>query len=175
MKFWRTPSRKIYAVEKENVRGKQSRSPRFAGTNGTHPDNVTASSTAEPCQQPQEVVTKYFKELKTDIQAVQLALWGKSGLPSSLQTALQHAFKCKICQNTPFDPPVIMAKCCTSIIGCQKCVDSWFTGPNALSKTCPLCQQERGYANLGTLHGFDEVTEEVKKLFISLEQEGPAE
>ena len=51
--------------------------------------------------------------------------------------------------------PVVMAKCCHSIIGCEVCVNAWFSGPEALTKSCPRCSSERGYNETMRLMGLD--------------------
>ena len=169
LKFWKTPSRKIYAVEKEKLRGKLSRSPTLGTRAQESSEGTNRSADCPESQQALEVI-KSLKDLKADVEAVQMAIWVKNGIPSGLRIALLHAFKCKICQATPFTPPIILAKCCTSIIGCQTCVDTWYSGTNALNKNCPLCQQDRGYAQTAILHGLDEITAEVRKLFENLDR-----
>ncbi len=116
------------------------------------------------CAELQEVMDE-LKVIKRSLETIELARWAHSGaIPTAFKQGLTDAFRCKICQNTPFVPPIILARCCTNIIGCQTCVDRWFSGPNALQKNCPICQQERGYAQTVRLHGLDEFTEEVRKL-----------
>ena len=48
----------------------------------------------------------------------------------------------------PIRPPAILSKCCkSSIIGCERCVNKWYSGTEALTKTCPSCRAERGYCD----------------------------
>ena len=47
------------------------------------------------------------------------------------------------------EPPVIFALCCKTIVGCQRCVDDWYTSAEreaVLSKSCPACRGDRGYS-----------------------------
>lgn len=172
MKFWKTPNRKVFAVDKTQFRGKASRTLDTTAQNATPHQSLENPSDlgSQPNHEVQEVLAQ-LADLKTKMDKIQLALWVKTNsIPTAFREALSHAFQCKICQVTPFVPPVILARCCTNIIGCQKCVDTWYSGPNALTKNCPLCQHERGYAQTSTIHGFDEVAMELQTLFESVEK-----
>ena len=79
----------------------------------------------------------------------------KTNLPLRLQCDIRDAFKCSICHGTSLRPPVIIAKCCKNIIGCEECVNTWYNGENAMIKTCSLCRAERGYADTMRLDGLD--------------------
>ena len=81
-----------------------------------------------------------------------------------LQRLIRDAFQCKVCLSIPIKPPVIMSKCCKAVIGCEKCVNTWYTGPEALTKTCPACRAERGYSETMILRGLDGFLVEVKKV-----------
>ena len=50
----------------------------------------------------------------------------------------------------------IFARCCKVIIGCQQCVDEWYKGDEGISKTCPLCQGDRGCSDTSKILGLDE-------------------
>ena len=43
----------------------------------------------------------------------------------------------------PIRSPMIIAKCCKLIIGCEWCVNEWYSGAIGLTKTCLLCRAER--------------------------------
>lgn len=79
----------------------------------------------------------------------------KTNLPLKLQNDIREVFKCSICHGMPLKPPVIVAKCCKNIVGCEECVNTWYNGENAMIKTCPLCRAERGYADTMRLNGLD--------------------
>ena len=49
-------------------------------------------------------------------------------LPPGLHTLLHDTLKCNICQSSPIRPPVMFTRCCKSILGCERCVDSWYSG-----------------------------------------------
>ena len=148
------------------VRGKGSGALLRTDPNPSSQDILSPVQLSDELQQ----VTAQMQEIKKDTELIQLGMWARSdAMPKAFKEALEYAFKCKICQSVPFKAPIILARCCSNIIGCQTCVDMWFSGPNALNKNCPICQQERGYAHTSTLHGLDEIAAEVEKLFTSLE------
>ena len=85
-------------------------------------------------------------------------------LPTGLQYLLSETFKCKICHST-ISPPVIITKCCKSILGCSECSSMWYSGPEALSKPCPCCRSERGYNETMNLRGLDDLIIKLKEIW----------
>ena len=79
----------------------------------------------------------------------------KANLPLRLQRDIPDVFKCSICHGSPLRPPVIIAKCYKNIIGCEECINTWYNGENAMTKTCPLCRADRGYAETMRLNGLE--------------------
>ena len=79
-----------------------------------------------------------------------------------IPTALHR--KCNICQHSPITPPVIFARCCKSIIGCQSCVDTWYRGDSGISKKCPLCGTERALPETMRLHGLDDFLQGIQPI-----------
>lgn len=94
-----------------------------------------------------------------------LTLATDSNLPIALKVLLQDTFKCAICTGVPIKPPVIATKCCRSILGCEACVNGWFSGDDACTKMCPKCRGERGLAETMRLHGLDDFLLEIQKIF----------
>lgn len=76
-------------------------------------------------------------------------------LPLGLSSVLYDTFKCSICLRSPIRPPCVFGRCCKRIIGCQECVDRWYSD-GGFQKNCPLCQGERGYADSMLILGLDE-------------------
>ena len=72
-----------------------------------------------------------------------------------LQGAIREAFKCTICHQLPIKEPVIVAKCCKSIIGCEHCIHPWYAGQDVLTKTCLLCWAKRGFTETMYLNGLE--------------------
>lgn len=83
-----------------------------------------------------------------------LAANGRISLPIGLASCLLETFKCSICHD-PINPPAIFGRCCKKIVGCQRCVDTWYHGEQGLSRTCPLCRGDRGYADTCIMNGLD--------------------
>lgn len=77
-------------------------------------------------------------------------------LPPGPFKQLKDTFKCNICQSSPISPPVLFARCCKNILGCEACVDGWFGGEDERSKSCPLCRAERAYSETCLIHGLDD-------------------
>ena len=85
-----------------------------------------------------------------------------SRIPIGLKNLISESFKCKICHCTT-TPPVIATKCCKCIIGCEVCINGWFSGEDALTKTCPNCRADRGYNETMPLKGLDDFLEVWRK------------
>ena len=74
------------------------------------------------------------------------------------------AFMCKICHNLPMKPPLIYMKCCKAILGCELCVNKWYSGDEALTKVSPLCRNARGYNETAQILSFDDFIGDVEVL-----------
>ena len=85
-------------------------------------------------------------------------------IPVALQSLLMDSFKCHICQTAPICPPVIFARCCKSIIGCETCVDTWYCGEDGISRNCPRCRTERALPETMRLLGLDDFLKAIKPL-----------
>ena len=85
-------------------------------------------------------------------------------VPLGFRGLLQDSLKCKICHISPMKPPIILAKCCRSILGCESCVNRWYEETDALTKLCPGCQGERGYAETIRLHGLDDLLSGIREI-----------
>lgn len=101
-------------------------------------------------------------EIKDDISDIVVAVRDLKELDkcSSIPIALKHlisdAFKCKICLKTPISGAPILSRCCKTLLGCESCVNQWYSGEDALTKSCPLCRAPRGYTETMMLRGMDE-------------------
>ncbi len=84
-------------------------------------------------------------------------------IPIAIRSILNDTFKCVICQESPMKPPVIFAKCCKSILGCQSCVDTWYQGEEMQTRTCPKCRGDRAYVETCKLNGLDEFLEALRR------------
>ena len=61
-------------------------------------------------------------------------------------------------------PPVVLSKFCKSLLGCEECVNTCYSRPDALTKCCPRCRLERGYTETMRLLGLDDLLEGLKCL-----------
>lgn len=98
----------------------------------------------------------------------------KTKLPPGLLRQLNETFKCHICSNVPMKPPIIFARCCKRILGCQVCVDRWFRGDDEESTThaCPLCHGERAYAETSIIKGMDDFLLAIAPMLLEENNEG---
>ncbi|KAL5496426.1 hypothetical protein EMCRGX_G012706 [Ephydatia muelleri] len=55
-------------------------------------------------------------------------------------------------------------KCCKTILGCEACVNLWYSGPDALEKTCPRCRAKRGFCETMVVLGLDELVAGAKSI-----------
>ena len=71
---------------------------------------------------------------------------------------------CGICHSMPIRLPVIVTKCCKTILCCEQCVNSWYSGPEMLYKICPLCRAERSCNETMVLRWLDDFLTLVVKI-----------
>lgn len=68
-----------------------------------------------------------IQDIKDDIEELKsLTTDSTTNLPLGLQNEICGSFKCTICHTLPIKPPIIVAKCCKSIIGCEDCINKWY-------------------------------------------------
>ena len=79
-------------------------------------------------------------------------------------TQLVDTFKCHVCYISPIKPPVIVTCWCKNILGCEACIDMWYSGDEARVKTCLLCRSERAYSETNRLHGVDNFLNVIRPL-----------
>ena len=71
-------------------------------------------------------------------------------LPLGFSSVLYETFECSICHESPIITPAMFGK---RIVGCQQCIDTWCRGEDQMTKRCPLCHGERGFADSMILSG----------------------
>ncbi|XP_019859142.1 PREDICTED: uncharacterized protein LOC109587339 [Amphimedon queenslandica] len=147
LKFWKTDSRKIYAVKSER-------------TGVLTPDS---EDEIEPLIKRKKVASK-AKSLTSDIKSIRNDLKflidhvpPNVKIPLALYKRALESFSCQICKSI-IVPPAIFSRCCKRILGCQICVDTWYQGSGAqmLMKKCPLCRFDRAYTETTTIRGLDD-------------------
>ena len=95
------------------------------------------------------VMSTDIKEMKESVLKI-FRLTNGMSIPLGLRQLLYDTFKCSICQSTPMVPPVIFAKCCKTVLGCQQCVNTWYRGrrgspgPAKVSKWSCVCGNMQG-------------------------------
>ena len=154
LKFWKMNSRKFFAIPEDDLLApcrKRSRSSSSA-VQPVDLDGNGSCTCAEAVGELADDVALLTRKIDRIFE-----LTKDTPIPLSLRGLLTDSLKCKICHLSPMKPPIIMAKCCRSIIGCDTCVNRWYEGEDALTKLCPCCKAERGYAETLRLHGFDDL------------------
>ena len=107
-----------------------------------------------------------ISEIKDNIVEI-MSLSISSHIPIALRHIIRDSFRCKICLCVPMKPPVIVSKCCKTLLGCDSCVNKWFCGEDALTKSCPACRAVRGYNETMLLHGIDDFLKEIGKAIVT--------
>ena len=167
--FWRCPRRKTYAVSRQDIEDISQVSRK------RHHSIIDSDDDADFCKpKPKEsgynILEKKLNVLIDDVGELKnaisdmLTLNKEARIPLGLHRLLRDTLKCKICLSVPMTPPIIISRCCKTVVGCEKCVNEWYSGPDALIKTCPSCRAERGYNETMLLRGFDDFITEVQKV-----------
>jgi hypothetical protein len=114
--FWKAPRINIWAVLKQSLRG-NSQQLHYAGT-------LDSDDEFEPRNKRIHLIEKMnvltdevsgLKEIVSDI----MKLTKDSEIPLGLKKTVGDTFKCKICHTSPIKPPIIISKCCKSLLGCE--------------------------------------------------------
>ena len=101
--------------------------------------------------------------IRKDIQCL-FQISDKNKISPALYQQLKDTFQCHICKSTPISPPVIFARCCHRILGCQTCVDTWYRADDDVNRSCPMCRFERAYSETTTLCGLDDFLQAITPL-----------
>ena len=85
----------------------------------------------------QKKIKTELKEMKEELTKVKTIIL-QTAVPNSIQQHHRGVIRCCICQTVPIRPPIIVSRCCMSVIGCEQCVQQFieFRG----NPTCPLCR-----------------------------------
>ena len=136
--FWRSPRRKLYAITFDDIHELSRASKRVSRTDSSGDDSD--DDVIVPHVQ-KRWLGRTLRSLTTDLGAIRdtvSMLTASATLPPRLNQTAREAFKCQICQYS-IRPPMIITKCCQNILGCQVCVDTWYSGANSATRTCPMC------------------------------------
>ena len=164
LRFWKTGSRKIYAVKKKQLM--KSRKRRAVITSSSDSENDFVLPKISKIKRKSQVKSGDI-HMRSDVQndvafiKAQVKKIAESSdrsaqkLTPPLKKIMIDSFLCCIC-HTVMTPPIVYTTCCNYLLGCKDCVDNWYTSSEP-DKACPRCRQER--ANLETMcvNGLDEV------------------
>ena len=150
--FWKSPRRRIYAVLQDSDTSDED------DVSEPRPKTLLKTDRWTELMDKVDTIGNDIEEMKSFTKD------SKTNLPIKLQNDIQEVFKCSICHSAPLKPPVIVAKCCKNIVGCEECVNTWYNGENAMIKTCPLCRAERGYADTMRLNSLDKFINTVSSI-----------
>ena len=170
--FWKSPRRKLFVVTYSDIQDCRSANKTSRSSLIDIPDSSDEKMDLRelPARKKRKHDDKMevladdmtsVKDMVTDLMSVT----ANSTLPVGWRHLLCDTFKCNICHAIPIKPPVIVTKCCRNILGCENCVNTWYSGPDAMSKTCPMCHRERGCNETMVLNGLNKFIEGVKATF----------
>jgi len=132
--FWKVSSRKLYAVKQTDLEPWEqvNRSDEELTPRGT--------------KRFRKEIKEGIHEIKQEFRTLKSILF-----PNCLRDQMIDLARCSICQ-VVIQPPVLIANCCNSIVGCEQCV--LLMHANGDSPVCPLYRD----AELPTtkLNGFNE-------------------
>lgn len=145
--FWKCGSRKLYAARfSNNTRvpskraAKSKRKATYTSCFEVSDDSDEDFTSKKPRgfnQRDIQFVNSEISEIKSmvsDILQVNQIL----SLPLGVVKLLRDAFMCKICHVTPMKPPVIATRCCSSLLGCEVCVNTWYDGLKVLVRNAHI-------------------------------------
>ena len=139
MGFWKCPRRKVYAVSNKDLTDSTPHSswkrPIMVDSDD---DNFEPRSKKARKEDKLDMVLDEVQGVKASLVEM-MALTQDSKVPMGLKRIIRDTFKCRICHTVPIKPPVIVTKCCKNILGCESCINKWYSGSEALIKPCPAC------------------------------------
>lgn len=166
--FWKCPRRKLYAVTKKDIQNgtplSSSKRPILLDS-----DDEDFEPMKKKSRQKLDLLLNEVENIRETLDDM-MTLTEDTRVPMGLKRILRDTFKCHICHSVPIKPPVIVTKCCKNILGCESCINTWYSGPDALVKTCPACRAERGYNETMLLRGLDEFLKQIGRV-IQTEEE----
>ena len=168
MSFWKSPRRKLYAVLSNNGDDTSLLSKRSRQVGDS--DDDFEICTKKPKDDKLETILHNVESIKESLSDI-FSLSENSCVPLGLKRVIRDTFQCTICRQVPIHPPVIITKCCKTILGCETCVNTWYSGPDMLTKTCPSCRAERGCNETMVLRGLEEFLAQMGKLLQRDERE----
>ena len=135
-------------------------------TSDDESDAVRSMSVSTCSKKPK--LDKMVETIGDDVSVIRdmMTLTANCNLPLGLKRIVHDTFKCYICHSVPIKPLIIVTKCCKKMLGCQECINTWYAGPDAMLKTCPICRTKRGCNETMVLHGLTEFLENIRKVYV---------
>ena len=167
VQFWKQPSWKFFAVPEDLM--VPVRTKRHYSSKSRDDDNDDDFETVVRRERKEAncTCTDKLQEVLGSLQHkvnLVLTLTPETKLLLGLKKLLMDSFSCKTFKELPIEPPIIFSKYCRAIVGCETCVNCWYSGEDAMTKMCPHCQAERGYAERVRLVGLDDFLQGIKNL-----------
>ena len=167
----RVGSRKIFAVKSSEVikgkgkgKGKGSGKDVSSASTMKQLEYTLDSDSDDNTPKQNQNIMREISSLRHDIRQI-LKLTKGMKLPPGLYIQLKETFKYHICQASPITPPVIYTRCCKNLLGCESCVDKWYSGNEGRARNCPLCRYERGLPETSRLNRLDDFLQSISSLF----------
>ena len=166
--FWKCPQRQIFAVSKgaieklkRNSAGPSRKRPSSTLDDDEDDDDFEPTVKYKKNKDKLDELISHVSEIKESLDNV-MTLTEETPIPLPLKRILQDSFTCVVCHASPMKPPILISKCCKTILGCETCINGWYSGPDALTKTCPTCRATRGYNETMQLKGLDDFLRQVR-------------
>ena len=110
-----------------------------------------------------EKLSKDIQEVKGEIKKIHDLAFRHKFSVSFLRES--EAFSCIICRQIPASrKPLIACSEWNSLVGCQKCVNEWYSGLQGLPQKCTKCRWGRGLTKTVVLKGFDKLLQQIRNL-----------
>lgn len=133
LKFWKVPSRRVYSVSGSDLKvgkGKSSRSQSkwYLESEDDLSDFDVPRSSKKKTKVINEnsMIMQDLKEMRSELQSV-VKVTKCIKFPPGLYSSIITTFKCNLCLCL-ITPPVIFARCCKNLLGCEKCVNNLYHG-----------------------------------------------
>ena len=171
--YWKVGSRKLFALHPASRR---RQTPTINLDDDDDDDDECDSLDFDTCPPPSKRRStrhtvkafqdslKQLKDMASNISSIKrnidslTTVSEATPVPLPILNVLKVSFKCVVCQDV-INPPVTYGACCQSILGCERCLDTWYKrdGPDSLlTSKCPHCQAPRGFSNAQRLRGLDD-------------------
>ena len=84
----------------------------------------------------------------------------------SFLVSMNERFSCCIYKRVPPRTLLVGFPAWSTLVGCQRCTDTWFGGSGGLTKSCPKCRAPRAPANSFILKGFDNFVDQTLQMMM---------